>query len=776
MPEFGEALRAWRVARGLTQEELAERARLTVKAIGALERGERRRPYPHTVRVLVDALRLDDAERAALIALVPVRAPGSGRSPAPIRQLGRGPGDRGFSVGPVEVADPTVRVRVETPVIGRDDEIALVAELVRARRHRLVTVTGPGGVGKTALATAVVDRVRDAFTGVVVVELAEITEVAGVVPAIAKAVGALEVRGSSALALVPLLEGRQLLLVLCNVEHLLGVASEVAMLVQACPDLVVLTTSRAPLRIREEHLVRVAPLALDDAVTLFRDRVNAAGVELDRDARTDAAVRTLCERADGLPLAVELAASSAALLGPTTLVARMGATPPTGPRDLPDRQRTMGATLAWSHALLSAAARGLVARLAVCVGSFSLEIAEAIGTGTDDPDDLMPALVELLEHSLVSRASEIEGTQRFRMLGPVREDAAARLLPAQLADARSRLAGAARTTVMELAEDLRNDRFVPAVHLLEAEMGNMRIAVDTLLDEARPDDVADLIWAARQFLAVNGHCDEAVGWLRRVDGRAMSDRARARSMVAEGSLEFLTGDIRRVQGLLAEAVRLARRTDDLSLIAEAAVLNAMAAAVDQELDVARALLEEAEEDIERADAAEWRFHALVAAATIARRSGDLDAAGVALRDAESLARRTGNPRTTTTALLLRGDVAVLDGAHADAADHYAEAAELADRIGDAGLLGCAVIGLAGVAAQLGEPATAAWLFGVSTSSVGERSLTGEFPPTKQHAARGLASIRDDLEEVAFADAWQGGRSAGPAEVVEMARALAARSA
>jgi transcriptional regulator with XRE-family HTH domain len=288
---FAILLRRHRLARSLTQEQLAERAQITAKAVGALERGERRRPYPHTVRSLARALALDDGERAELENAVPFRV--APRGVAPSRSAATQ--DRDLSSPP-------------GPVLGREDEADLVSDILRAGERRLITLVGTGGVGKTTLALVAAAAARSEFPGgVVMVDLASVSRGDDVVPKIRAALGVPEAAfDGSVAALATYLSGGRTLLVLDTVEHVLSSGPEIAGLVISSPDLVVLCTSRAPLSVRVEHQaqVRVVPLTPETAIELYRERVAAAGRALEKDDRTQQAVAALCARTDGLPLAV----------------------------------------------------------------------------------------------------------------------------------------------------------------------------------------------------------------------------------------------------------------------------------------------------------------------------------------------------------------------------------------------------------------------------------------------------------------------------------------
>ena len=376
---FGELLRRQRSAAGLTQEELAERAGLSVRGLRYLERGMRR-PYPDTLQRLVDALALSaDDCRLLMVAA---------RSSSVAARVGDGRDGR-LPLPP-------------GPLIGREREVAAASDLVRRPDVQVVTLTGPGGVGKTRLALEVAATLQSAFAGVVWVPLANLTDPGLVPSAIAQALGLTETGTLPPMEAVSIsLRGRSVLLLLDNFEHVAAAATVVSDLVARCPRLKVLITSRAALRLRSEHEYPVSPLprpavtspasvyalATNPAVDLFLRRAQAVKPQFALTPANAAVVATICQRLDGLPLALELAAPRIRVLTPQAMLARLAHRLSfliSGPSDLPTRQRTMRETIAWSFDLLSTAEQELFQRLAVFDGGCSLSAIEELCGRTGD--------------------------------------------------------------------------------------------------------------------------------------------------------------------------------------------------------------------------------------------------------------------------------------------------------------------------------------------------------------------------------------------------------
>jgi predicted ATPase/DNA-binding XRE family transcriptional regulator len=599
---FGDLLRHYRLAAGLTLDELAERAGLSAKGIGALERGERRVPHRETVKLLADALQLPPAER--IIFETAARRPHAVNTPSTIAASSLLP------IGELPISP--------TPLIGREREEAALGQLLRSDDVRLLTLTGPPGVGKTSLALQVAVALDEAFAGdVTFVGLATMDDAAQVLPTISHALG-LTATGDqqAANALRVALRSRRLLLVLDNVEQVLGVAPDLAALLAACPRLKLLVTSRAPLHLRAEHEFPVSPLAapdpsvlppLDDlarysAVALFIQRARAVKPEFEMIPEHAPSVAAICTRLDGLPLAIELAAARVKLFSPPALLARLDrrlSLLTEGPRDLPERQRTLERAIAWSYDLLDERDQRLFQRLAVFVAGCDLAAAESI-CGADGHADSMrnsvlEGLASLVDKSLVVRDESVDGEARFRMLETLREYALERLAASGEEDAvRKRHAdyylALAETTEPELSGTKQH----VWVGRLDVEHDNLRAALNWWSERGEVDRALRMAAALGPFWFIRGYYQEGRRWLERLVAQA-GDREnqtiRAEALLWASNLAWLQDD-QRAERLAEQGLALARAAGDYGLTSRA-VSSVGVALLDQgRVDQGVAYLEE----------------------------------------------------------------------------------------------------------------------------------------------------------------------------------------
>ena len=480
-----------------------------------------------------------------------------------------------------------------TPLVGRRLELAAVSALFRDEGARLVTLTGPGGTGKTRLGLAVAHALEPELRdGALFVSLAPVSSPELVAPTIAEA---LDVREDE---VREHLRVRRMLLVLDNFEQLLDAAPLVAELMNTAPRLWVLATSRAPLRLAGEHEYPVPPfetpdaslpfeaLVQTDALRLFAARARAVdpGFELDATAARD--VARVCGRLDGLPLAIELAAARSKLLGPGEIFERLEREPnllPPGPRDAPARQRTLAATIRWSYDLLAPDDRVAFARLGVFPGGCTLEAAERVCEVT------VESLGTLVDNNLLRRRGS-----RFTMLETVRHFAVERLEETSDADVRRRHA----EWLTELAESARlanlgGEDPVPWLDRLEAEHANIRAALGWAIG-ADVELALELVSALRPFWEVRGHFAEGLRWAEQAlaadDVATPELRTKAVAFAAGAALRV--GDLDRADELYREVLELAREVGDVEGEARALSDLGTVASVRGDLPSGRRFLEE----------------------------------------------------------------------------------------------------------------------------------------------------------------------------------------
>jgi predicted ATPase/DNA-binding XRE family transcriptional regulator len=513
---FGDLLRRLRSAAALSQEELAGCSGVSRNGISDLERGLYHTPRFETVRMLADGLGLTTDERAALLtAARPALLTNGAAGAAP--------------------ACPSALPNPLTRLIGREAEVRTLQDQLRDDAVRWLTLTGPGGVGKTRLALAVAATMADAFPeGIVFVDLTPLTDPDLVLPTVATTLGVRESAGRQLIeTLSTFLGPKRLLLVLDNCERVLPAAPALTRLLGASPGLAFVATSREPFHVRGEHEFPVLPLLLPvadqlpaltavtqgPAVALFVDRATAVQPEFTLSAGDATTIAAICHRLDGLPLAIELAAARVKMLPPAALLARLEPRLPLltgGGRDLPARQRTMRDTIAWSHDLLTGEEQVLFRRLAVFTGGFTLAAAAAVVTDPASPAlDPFEGVASLLDKSVLRQQTGPDGEPRFAMLETVREFALGQLTasgeePVIRARHAAWCLALAETSGLEL--DVIRDQ-VAWFPRLDAELDNLRTALTWLTGAGQHANVLELMAAIDEYWLARPYQAEVLRWM-----------------------------------------------------------------------------------------------------------------------------------------------------------------------------------------------------------------------------------------------------------------------
>jgi predicted ATPase/transcriptional regulator with XRE-family HTH domain len=519
-------LKCSRTDRGWTQAELADQSGVSASTIGKLEQGALRRPRYETLELLAKGLALSPQEQAHFITL------GRGHRPPEIIPLPA-------HIQLVETS-PLHRCHLPippTPLLGREKELEqLMAQLVRPQ-VRLLTLVGPGGCGKTHLGIEVAGMVAARYPdGVWFVSLAPIRDPTLVPAAVAHVLGVTE-RAHESLAevLATFLSTRRLLLVLDNFEHLPAAAHQVATWLQCCPHLHLLVTSRRALHLRGEYEFPVSPLELPDphsvptladlarvpAVALFLERACAADPRFSLTKQNSASIAAICQQLDGLPLALELAAPLVKVFSPevlgTHLAHRLDLLTD-GPCDLPERQRSLRATLEWSYDLLDPPEQALFRRMAVFVSGGTLAAVKAVCTTIDiPPNTVVRVLAELCASSLIQQRETPEGGTRFNLLETIREYAWEGVVARDEAYCAQQQHASYYLTMAEAAQQLLGGpEQAICLSQLEEEHDNLRAALQWWLNRDEITLGLRLATALRQFWEQRGHFSEGRRWFEQL--------------------------------------------------------------------------------------------------------------------------------------------------------------------------------------------------------------------------------------------------------------------
>jgi predicted ATPase/predicted Ser/Thr protein kinase len=623
-----------------------------------------------------------------------------------------------FSERPANVEARPANIPVQrTPFVGREKEVAAAKELLLRKDVRLVTVTGPGGIGKTRLAIEVASGLIEHFPGGAhFVPLSPLSDPGLIASVIVQTLGIREAGSQSPLEILKknLQDSWRapMLLLVDNFEHLIQAAPAVSELLAMAPNLKVLVTSRAALHVYGEHEFPVPPLALPDArstpslevlshysaVALFVQRAVAAKPDFELNRENARAVTEICARLDGLPLAIELAAARVKVVSPSSLLTRLASRLQLltgGARDLPQRQQTLRATFDWSYDLLSAAEQRLFRRLSVFVGGCNLEGVEAVCDTKGDLDlDLLDGTASMVDKSLLQQIEQVDGESRFVMLETIREYALEKL-EASGEQAVTKRAHAAYCLV--LAEDEATEQSAAEgpewLERFALEYDNFRAGLEWLTETGDAEWGLRLgaalfrYWETREYLAEGR---DRLGKLLRLPGAAVPTKARVRALFAAGVLASEQVDYAAADTLLSESVDIARRLSDKQGVAVS--LNAMAVNARHRGDVAvaQSLFEETLMLWRELGNQKVVARSLSNLASVVQLQGDYSRARSLHAECLSIFQALGDRLGVAWSLNSQGDVARDQGDSAAAQALYEQALtifrELGDRWGIAGTL------------------------------------------------------------------------------------------
>ncbi|MGH2558891.1 MAG: tetratricopeptide repeat protein [Thermomicrobiales bacterium] len=711
-----------------------------------------------------------------------------------------------------------------TSLVGRERERAAVAAMLRDNAVRLLTLTGPGGVGKTRLALQVAaDVAADFADGVWFVTLAPISDPHLVAPAIARALGVRESGDRLPLeGLKAYLRESEALLLVDNFEQVLAAAPLLTDLLAACPALKILVTSRAVLRVSGTYDFPVPPLALPDteragavaqvaaaeAVQLFLARARAAKPDVALTEANAAIVAAICRRLDGLPLAIELAAARIRHVSPSALLARLEqrlSVLTGGARDQPARLHTMRGAIAWSYDLLGADEQRLFRRLAVFVGGFTLEAAEIVAEEPAVPRNrrigerggkrkaerdagstalrlppsasVLDGIAALIDHSLLRQAEGEDGVPRFGMLETIREYALDQLKAGEEeTSARDRHA-AWCLALMEQAEvGLMGADQAEWLDRLETEQPNMRAALAWLIDADEPGPALQLAASLGWFWWSRGDPAEGRAWLEQAlaRGAGAPPAVRARLLGQLGEIIWSQGDYRQSVTLTEAALQDWREIGHQPGVAFCLLHLGRVAHDVGDYRRAQTLYEESLA-LHRAIGDDWNTtRCLANLGMVVMLQGDFDRAVLLQEEGLALARARGHAVMIAKILHNLAEVAHRRGAYPLALDLYRESLGKHQETRERRFIAQCLRGLVKIAATLGQDEPAIRLAGAEHTVRAAIGAPVSPEPERIAYERDLAALRAKLGNEAFGAAWAAGREMGLDETFATADALAAR--
>jgi non-specific serine/threonine protein kinase len=672
--------------------------------------------------------------------------------------------------------------------VGREKELAEVMRLLGDAR--LLTLTGPGGCGKTRLALAATGELAEGFEdGVWLVELAPLADPSLVSQAVASVVGVREQPGRSLTeTLSDHLRTRKLLVVLDNCEHVIEACATLAeALLRSCPELRVMATSREALGIVGEVAWPVPPLSLPDlrrvpeveslpryeSARLFVERAEAVKPTFAITDQNAASVAQVCYRLDGIPLALELAAARTKVLSVEQIAERLddcfGLLVAGGRTALP-RHKTLHATMDWSHELLQEEERVLFRRLSVFAGGFSIEAAESVCAGEEiERAEVLEIFSHLVDKSLIV-AREAGGEERYRLLETIRKYGQEKLSESGEAEqVREQHAGYYAALAEEAEPELKGERQVAWLERFELDHDNLRAAISWSLEQGKLQGAAQLGWALWLFWWIRGHFAEGRRWMEEAlaKGSGMPAPARAQALFVAGTMACGQGDHRSAEALLEESATLFRELGDSQGVAYA-LGSAAVVAITQERYERGIVYSEEATDLFLGVGDKWGAAPMLGCSAVGwlnrgdhRRAMSLAERGLAL------CRETGDRHGTCIALYTLAGVAQVAQDHERARDLFEEGLTVSAELGNEAAVVHCLEGIASIAGAKGRIVRAARLWGAAEALLEKIEAVYTYVPDRSLHRYQLAA-RSQLDEAVWTTAWAEGRAMSPEQAIEYA--------